>query len=184
MPQSRLVHGQRLGTGEVGTGYIVVGGPSEHGMFKIICIIYIYIYNEYQLVCTLMTVSGYMMIYVYLQCFYVCAYITFYSFSPFPWRYTTLTSRCIANIHGFHGPSMANQPTLLSVEAGTSLILSLLQLASSRSWRCRGNKTGDECWLMMLMIWWAISCSRNQTSGFLGMSFGGWFSNVPIGVDT
>ena len=43
MPQSRLVHGQRLGTGEVGTGYIVVGGPSEHGMFKIICIIYIYI---------------------------------------------------------------------------------------------------------------------------------------------
>ena len=47
MLQSRLVHGQRLGTGEVGTGYIVVNGPSEHGMFKII---YIYIYisnNEY-----------------------------------------------------------------------------------------------------------------------------------------
>ena len=40
MLQSRLVHGQRLGTGEVGTGYIVVNGPSEHGMFKII---YIYI---------------------------------------------------------------------------------------------------------------------------------------------
>ena len=56
MPRTPLVHGQRLGVGEVDAGYIVVNGPSEDEMFQLVsnneCIKLVYAYAcQFQDIC-------------------------------------------------------------------------------------------------------------------------------------